>query len=90
MERRVIVGLNDITGVRWTCPFCEGTVSFNPRGAVRIPDALCPLCGKRLVDKEPHRRGLTLAIAFVENLQRATGSDDPAQPFLSLEFIEKA
>jgi hypothetical protein len=90
MERRVVVSLNDIAGVRWTCPFCDGTVIFNPRSAVRIPDALCPLCGKRLLDKEPHRRGLTLAIAFVDVLQRASDSADPPQQFLELEFIEKS
>lgn len=80
-EHRLILGLEEITSLRWTCHKCGVSVSYRLSETVRLPSQ-CPSCYDGLMDVEKLTEDAGRFVMLLKQLQRAKPQ------LLSLELTE--
>ena len=68
-EQRLILSLDEIRGVRWTCVACGTSTSFTLESVVRLPGE-CPSCNAVFRDRGLQPRDTSFEV-FVEALRDA-------------------
>jgi hypothetical protein len=81
-EHRLVLSLDEIAAVRWSCPACRVAISYALTETIRLPDG-CPACHEPL-DAPPHKDATTAARAFVQALKGA----QRGTPLLRLEVLD--
>lgn len=72
-QHRLVISLDEIRAIGWTCPACRATVSFNLAKTMKLPDR-CPVCNDAsLEDTDEGRRARAVAVEFVRSLRNAVG-----------------
>ena len=67
-EHRLVLSLDEITAVRWSCPACHVAISYALTESIRLPDQ-CPACADPLDGLAPD--ATATARAFVQALKAA-------------------
>jgi hypothetical protein len=49
-ESRLLLSLDEISGLRWQCNKCESAISFQLDQTIRFPQQ-CPVCNQALMDQ---------------------------------------
>jgi hypothetical protein len=80
-EHRLVLSLDEVTAVRWSCPRCRVAITYALTESIRLPST-CPACNDPLDDVPPD--AMTAARAVVQALKGA----QRAATLLSLEFLD--
>jgi hypothetical protein len=81
-EHRLVLSLDEIQAVRWTCPQCKAAITFRLEETIRLPDQ-CPACNDPLMGAV--EEATKTAREFLRTLKAATRSPS----LLSLEFTDE-
>jgi len=87
-ESRLLIGLDDISGLRWQCNKCHSAISYQLDQTIRIPQ-LCPACGESLTDQSSfgdyqHMQGFADAL----KIALRASSSKKLHATLKLEMVE--
>lgn len=79
-EHRLVLSLDEITAVRWTCPRCRVAVTYALTESIRLPDQ-CPACNDPLLDAEAATKTAQIVVQALKGALRAPS-------LLQLEFLD--
>ena len=67
-ESRLLLSLDEISGLRWQCNKCHSAISYQLDQTIRFPQA-CPSCNESLVEPPSHDDFLQVQ-AFADAIKR--------------------
>jgi ribosomal protein S27AE len=92
-EHRLVLSLDEIIGLRWTCGTCGVAISFPFDRTIRWPEQ-CPACGEHVSMQDPATvdavQSMRALITALQAAVRVVRHPQLASATLSLEFVDVA
>ena len=87
-ESRLLIGFDDISGLRWQCNKCHSAISYQLDQTIRLPQ-VCPACNETLTDQSSFGDYHQMQ-AFADALKNAlrAGTSKKLGATLKLEMVE--
>lgn len=89
-ERLLVLGLDEIHGIRWQCDACKAAMSFKVSDTVQVPQR-CPACSAILVDGNNYAEYQSVVkLAEAVRVLRDATKQKTARATVKLEIIDGA